>query len=1110
MKNIVLVLLLWTTYGLSQQESTKLQDYLPPSPEAQEFIKYGEYPVGMYTGVPNISLPLYTITSKEIEVPISLSYHASGIQVDQIASWVGLGWSLNAGGMISKIPRGIPDDEGNGYLAYNVPELSELVFDQAFYEDAATGKRDTESDIYHYNFNGYSGKFFFDRDKNIQLIEAVPLKISYVPSSPGVSSKFIITTEKGIEYEFGDTERTQSISATATPGSGQDYVSSWHLSKIVARNKIDTITFSYSTGSPFDNNQYGYEESTGDDISISSCTATIQPNVHAGYGVLSSQQMTTQNPERLTEIIFPNGKIVFTVATGRSDSSNERLSEIKIYQKSGAAYQKIKSYNLIHDYYYSSQSTVYPINPPTYKRYRLKLTELHELDANGSNPKKHVFGYNTTMLPPLETNGKDYWGYYNGKNTNVTLVPLQPVPYLGNNVGTADRNPDAISMKAGVLNKITYPTGGYTEFHYEPHEYITTENSLINKTKNVFAVGLENVIGNGVYLEDTEVFTPNRSGYATISIEASDWSSGSGVFPRVTLKRAGSPVYLIDHSISPTTYSYPLNPPEVSFSFPPVWLDEGVTYTFKAEAEGTSNSMEFDGAAYMKADIDYKEVSTTPTQVTKLAGGLRIQQIKSFDADGSFVFSKRYEYNSANLITPEIFLNEQYLDEQIQGFAGCCVSAIGNRRFYYGGTVQSLTLDGGSPVVYGQVDEFMVDNSNNDIGKTRYNYDIQTDAVIPAPSSYQGGIMLLKKDWMGGQNTSVVTFPKNSANYITSEAKGHTLKKYDESYMMYKIVHSRKIIGGGSCTDAGRFAILEYPIIRGTKLISSSIKKIRDINGDEVTETTSIFYDNDIHLQPTRTEMTKSNGDKVFREIKYPDDVTATTSLGLPYLTNPEKNILDRLKTDDLHQVDFPIQTEVTVKNSGGTILSKSKSRTLYMDLGNDLVLPEFFKTLKGDYNATTNPLDDRLVYLGYDNNGNPIEVSQANGAHVYYIWGYDGTLPIAKLENVEGAQITPALQTLIDVAITASNNDDDRTYGSGGAEGALRTALDNIRDHSSMASALVTTYTYDRLLGITSTTDPSGYTMYYQYDNFNRLKEIRDAGNNLVSDYQYHYKGQN
>ena len=75
---------------------------IPPSPNAAAFAKYGNIPVSIYTGVPNISVPIYEIKVRDITVPISLSYHASGVRVGDESSRVGLGWVLNAGGMISR------------------------------------------------------------------------------------------------------------------------------------------------------------------------------------------------------------------------------------------------------------------------------------------------------------------------------------------------------------------------------------------------------------------------------------------------------------------------------------------------------------------------------------------------------------------------------------------------------------------------------------------------------------------------------------------------------------------------------------------------------------------------------------------------------------------------------------------------------------------------------------------------------------------------------------------------------------------------------------------------------------------------------------------------
>ena len=78
----------------------------PKSPEASAFQKYGETEINEYTGNPAISIPLYTLSYKGIEVSLSLTYDGGGIQVSQEASWVGLGWSLNVGRCINYVCQG--------------------------------------------------------------------------------------------------------------------------------------------------------------------------------------------------------------------------------------------------------------------------------------------------------------------------------------------------------------------------------------------------------------------------------------------------------------------------------------------------------------------------------------------------------------------------------------------------------------------------------------------------------------------------------------------------------------------------------------------------------------------------------------------------------------------------------------------------------------------------------------------------------------------------------------------------------------------------------------------------------------------------------------------
>ena len=77
------------------------RDFSPKSPEAAAFERVAEIPVGNYTGIPSITIPLYTIESGDLRLPISLDYQGTAIKVNQEATWVGLNWFLNAGGAIT-------------------------------------------------------------------------------------------------------------------------------------------------------------------------------------------------------------------------------------------------------------------------------------------------------------------------------------------------------------------------------------------------------------------------------------------------------------------------------------------------------------------------------------------------------------------------------------------------------------------------------------------------------------------------------------------------------------------------------------------------------------------------------------------------------------------------------------------------------------------------------------------------------------------------------------------------------------------------------------------------------------------------------------------------
>ena len=81
----------------------------PNAPEAASFEPVDATDmVNLLTGDFTYVLPLLNVPSPEGGYPISLAYHA-GIAMDQEASWVGLGWTLNPGA-INRNVNGAPDD----------------------------------------------------------------------------------------------------------------------------------------------------------------------------------------------------------------------------------------------------------------------------------------------------------------------------------------------------------------------------------------------------------------------------------------------------------------------------------------------------------------------------------------------------------------------------------------------------------------------------------------------------------------------------------------------------------------------------------------------------------------------------------------------------------------------------------------------------------------------------------------------------------------------------------------------------------------------------------------------------------------------------------------
>lgn len=85
----------------------------PSQPEAAQFQPVGATDmVDMFTGDFGYNIPLLELPGPNGGYPFNLSYQ-SGTTMDQEASWVGLGWNVNAGAIVRNM-RGLPDEFNGG------------------------------------------------------------------------------------------------------------------------------------------------------------------------------------------------------------------------------------------------------------------------------------------------------------------------------------------------------------------------------------------------------------------------------------------------------------------------------------------------------------------------------------------------------------------------------------------------------------------------------------------------------------------------------------------------------------------------------------------------------------------------------------------------------------------------------------------------------------------------------------------------------------------------------------------------------------------------------------------------------------------------------------
>ncbi len=451
---------------------------VPPSPEAMAFNRYIEWPVDLYSGIPQISIPIHTIKVDDFTLPISLSYHAGGVKVQDVATRVGLGWVINAGGQISCTVKGLPDNKG--YTDFLSKWSNENSTSSEDMDDLALlfTSYNWEPDVNYFSIPGASGRFFYNTDGEIVCVPKTDMKIEYE------SGKYIITDDKGNVYEFEEFEETVCYSVMLDEDLDVIANSRTNLysAGLNSRALLTKITLKSGKEIKF---VYQHEEWGGsDDEDRLRTRSGYINNEKASYYMDSWFDINRRNDEIsyietryksmpvLDSIITDKEIIKFHSEEYRCDLPDATyLSSIDIVDR--FTEDVVKTYNL--DYYYTGRSTEYELDEldasditieDSYK-YRLMLRSVQE---EGKNPYSFKY-FNDKYLPNrIYSFDYDKYGFYNG---DWDTPPLSH--YYDYTTEEAVSDPDRVEpvleyARTGTLYQITYPTKGISTFNYDLHE----------------------------------------------------------------------------------------------------------------------------------------------------------------------------------------------------------------------------------------------------------------------------------------------------------------------------------------------------------------------------------------------------------------------------------------------------------------------------------------------------------------------------------------------------------------------------------------------------------------------------------------------------------------
>ncbi|WP_165903901.1 RHS repeat domain-containing protein [Hymenobacter gummosus] len=1035
---------------------------IPKSPTVVPFQRVDEQRyVDLITGGAQTSLPLADISSGALNLPVALGYSYTGLQVYRSNDLIGLGWSLQAGGSISRQLGGQPDGMMPSWRAYSPAAVNAGLNNPLYVKNAATNDIDVIPDVFTFQFPGGSGRFML-LDTSIVLLPQQPLRVRR--RSDG---SFLIVTEQGVRYEFSATETTQPNPNNF--GNVGTYVSAWQMTRVISGDNSDTIRLHYTRRGytpPMRWAQTVGELFMGDNQDIASrCNTTVGAykihNVKTLGSHIQAQYLdsiTTRGARLVLERSLTNGVLRRVRLLG--DYPRRERKTITLFQS-----------------VFENSSSLDPV---------MRLDRVQECAAGTCLPA-YLFAYETgdgEEFPIRQSVAQDHWGYYNGAinngggngnisdaNTETTQSALLADPILG--IRAAVRNPNFNFSRLGSLRRISYPTGGTTMLDYEANVLALDEVIEIRNSSPVLqlAAGYTSQTPPNTLETATGTFQVHYSGTVSVMLSRQPYYGG-GVGSGGSNRERDFNLWKIlpggDSLVTDLTasYNYKCIEPHTErlFEFE---LGPG-TYRATLYCERT----EFNSSLDISAPYILRMTSAP-------GPGIRVRQVTT-TASGATPLVRRYQYTEGDIPTGRSLLPLSATGEP--GFERQSFQRI---QLMPDNNTQSVTC----PCI-------QTSSDNTGLGNEYNRHVFYNTRVTELLGSGEGYIVhdfdvlpsLFKEVTPTGRRTYRHDI-RQPQRVQLAEKERHWYS--GDSARFFPALRLRMSVQNLVTANADEYSAQGFDIWASFASIRRSEYTRYDERGDSLVQVTLSGYRKQrLVRQATRT----ATGWHISR-YKYLADYSPT----LPVVRALQVHNFNPIIETQNWRSTLSGQDSVLV----GGLLNlydpqwRSPAGIWALDLTRPVAMPNaetrsngFYMGFKSD---TRYRADDSITYQL--RTGLLQQRLKPHLPATVYVWGYNRTHVIAQIENATYAQV----QTVLSQATL------DRLQGPNpGTDEQVRQLLAPLR--TALPQARVTSYTYLPLVGMTSQTDPSGRISFYEYDALGRLLRTRDEQGRLLAEQEYHY----